>query len=216
MMAGLRELKKEQTRQRICEVALRLFDERGYEAVTVNEIAEAAGVAKVTLFNYFPTKECLVLSGIEEDYARIVTERPPGQSPLDAFRAHYRAMAADDPAEADVGALLVRVRVITASPELMAGVHKSHIGQRYALAAALGGSTGDATDDATGDVTAHLMAAQITASITTLQETFFHRLTSGMPIEEAGRLLAQEVEVAFDLLEYGFSSKRGEDCEKGN
>ncbi|MER6945521.1 helix-turn-helix domain-containing protein [Nonomuraea sp. NPDC000554] len=212
MMAGLRERKKEQTRQRICEVALRLFDERGYEAVTVNEIAEAAGVAKVTLFNYFPTKECLVLSGIEEDYARIVTERPPGQSPLDAFRAHYRAMAAGGPAEADVGALLVRVRVITASPELMAGVHKSHIGQRYALAAALGATTGATT----GDVTAHLMAAQITASITTLQETFFHRLTSGMPIEEAGRLLAQEVEVAFDLLEHGFSSRRGEDCEKGN
>ncbi|UZJ30166.1 TetR/AcrR family transcriptional regulator [Streptomyces endophytica] len=62
-MAGLRERKKEQTRQRIAAVAWRLFAERGFEAVTVNEIAEAAEVAKATLFAYFPTKESLALQG---------------------------------------------------------------------------------------------------------------------------------------------------------
>ncbi|MEV1176468.1 helix-turn-helix domain-containing protein [Nonomuraea sp. NPDC049784] len=80
---GLRERKKEQTRRRIAEVALRLFDERGYDAVTVNEIAEVAGVAKVTLFNYFPTKDCLVTEGVKDDLAAIVS----GGVPLSAFQS---------------------------------------------------------------------------------------------------------------------------------
>lgn len=55
-----REQKKQATLQRITDVALRLFSERGYEETSVAEIAEAAGVAKGTFFNYFPTKEDLL------------------------------------------------------------------------------------------------------------------------------------------------------------
>lgn len=91
MMAGLRERKKEQARRRIAEVALRLFDERGYDAVTVNEVAEAAGVAKVTLFAYFPSKDSLVLDGVKEDTAAIVAGRGD-RPPLQALREHYRLM----------------------------------------------------------------------------------------------------------------------------
>ncbi|MFC7639696.1 TetR/AcrR family transcriptional regulator [Streptosporangium lutulentum] len=81
-MTGLRERKKRQTRQAIAEAAMRLFAERGFEAVTVNEIAAAAGVAKVTLFTYFPTKESLVLSSVaDDDVAKVVAGRRPGQSP---------------------------------------------------------------------------------------------------------------------------------------
>ncbi|SEG85173.1 DNA-binding transcriptional regulator, AcrR family [Nonomuraea solani] len=201
MMAGLRERKKEETRRRISEVALRLFDERGYDAVTVNEIAEAAGVAKVTLFNYFPTKECLALDGVADDTAAIVAGCAEGQAPLDALRAHYRAMAG--PGEVDVEGLLARIRVISASPALLAGVYQTHAGQRYELAAALQDALGDAAP-------AQLMAAQIAAVITTLQEAFFQRLSTGVPLEEAGRLLGEEVELAFDLLEHGFISIKGE------
>ena len=74
-MASLRERKKEQTRQRIAAVALRLFAERGFDAVTVNEVAEAAEVAKATLFAYFPTKESLVLAASE---ATTWPGSPPG------------------------------------------------------------------------------------------------------------------------------------------
>lgn len=200
-MAGLRERKKEQTRRRISEVALRLFDERGYDAVTVNEIAEAAGVAKVTLFAYFASKECLVLDGVKDDTAAIVAGREEGRSPLDALRAHYRSMAAQGSPDLDVDELLTRIRVISANPALMAAVYQTHAGSRHELAAALGGAD---------DLTAQIMAGQITATITTLQEVFFHRLASGMPLEEAGRRLADDVELAFDLLEYGFSSTKGE------
>lgn len=203
MMAGLRERKKEQTRRRIAETALRLFDERGYDAVTVNEIAEAAGVAKVTLFAYFPSKECLALDGVKDDTADVVAGRPEGSSPLEALREHYRAMAARDTGEIDVAGLLARIRVISANPALLAAVHQTHMGSRHELAAALAGEAPD-------QLTAQLMAGQITAAITTLQEVFFQRLASGAPLEEAGRGLAGDVETAFDLLEKGFSSIKGE------
>ncbi|MER6577159.1 TetR family transcriptional regulator [Nonomuraea sp. NPDC001023] len=210
MMAGLRERKKEQTRRRIAETALRLFAERGFDAVTVNEIAEAAGVAKVTLFAYFPSKECLALDGVTEDTAAIVAGRAPGRSPLGALREHYRTMAAQGAREVDVEGLLTRVRVIAATPALLAAVQQTHAGERHALAAALAEDLGAPA----GDLTAQLMAAQITAAVTTLQETFFHRLASGAALEEAGRLLADDVETAFDLLENGFSSIKGEKSEK--
>lgn len=202
MMAGLRERKKEQTRRRIAEVALRLFDERGYDAVTVNEIAEAAGVAKVTLFNYFPAKECLVTDGVEDDLAAVVVAgREQGRAPLDALREHFRSMAAQGAGDVDAEALLARVRVISSHPALMGALYAVRMGERYELAAALAGE---------GELRAQLMAAQITAAVTTLQEAFFRRVAAGEPLEEAGRRLADDVEVAFDLLAHGFSSIKGE------
>ncbi|MEV4168985.1 TetR/AcrR family transcriptional regulator [Nonomuraea sp. NPDC049709] len=204
MMAGLRERKKEQTRRRISEVALRLFDERGYDAVTVNEVAEAAGVAKVTLFTYFPSKECLVLDAVKDDTAAIVAGREAGQSPFDALREHYRGMARQGTGEVDVEGMITRVRVISASPALLAGVHQTNMGQRYELATALAEAMPG------HGLAPQIMAAQVTAAVTTLQEVFFHRLSMGVPLEEAGRLLGEEVELAFDLLEHGFSSIKGE------
>ena len=60
---GLRERKKLATRQAIADAAMALFDARGFDAVTVAEIAEATGVSAKTVFNYFPVKEDLVLAG---------------------------------------------------------------------------------------------------------------------------------------------------------
>ncbi|MEV4798695.1 helix-turn-helix domain-containing protein [Nonomuraea sp. NPDC049421] len=198
MMAGLRERKKEQTRQRIAETALRLFGERGYDTVTVNEVAEAAGVAKVTLFSYFPSKECLVLDPIKDDYAAAVRGRREGQTPLGALREHCRGIARRG-AETSVEALITRVQVVASSPALLSEVYKTNMGEREELAAALEAAMPDA------GLVPRLMAAQITAVITTLQETFFQRLFTGVPLEEAERLLQEEVEVAFDLLEHGLS-----------
>lgn len=197
-MAGLRERKKEQTQRRIAAVALRLFAERGFDAVTINEIAETAEVAKVTLFKYFPTKESLVLRGVgEEDLAGIVAVRPPGQSPLEALRAHYRAFATDPATAVDKDALITQLRVIFDSPALSSGANGLLYGQRQALARVL-------AEERDG-LTAALMAAQITASVLTIQETFFRRLVAGASLEEAGRRLAEDVELAFDLLEHGIN-----------
>src|ERR1700710_956876 len=71
-MAGLRELKKERTRQVIAETAGELFRLRGFDEVTVDEIAQASEVSKKTIFNYFPTKEDLVFNRADDREAAIV------------------------------------------------------------------------------------------------------------------------------------------------
>src|SRR5215203_4201039 len=93
-MTGLRERKKEQTRRHIAENARRLFSERGFERVTIAEVAQAADVAVQTVFNYFPTKEDLVywrLTSFEEDLLAAVRERGPGVSAIEAFQTFLLA-----------------------------------------------------------------------------------------------------------------------------
>src|ERR671931_380964 len=85
---GLRERKKQQTRQLIANTARRLFAERSFDAVTVAEVARAADVSEATVFNYFPTKEDLFYSGLEafeEELLASIREREPGESILAAF-----------------------------------------------------------------------------------------------------------------------------------
>jgi AcrR family transcriptional regulator len=88
-MAGLRESKKQHTRERIAAEAMRLFATRGFDHVTVAEVAEAAEVSEKTVFNYFPTKEDLFFDEVPARLAAIaaaVRERRPGQSALGALR----------------------------------------------------------------------------------------------------------------------------------
>ena len=84
---GLRERKKAKTRAAIREHALRLFEEQGYAATTVDQIAEAADVSQSTFFRYFPTKEDVVLSD-EFDPLMVAALRaqPAELSPLEAIR----------------------------------------------------------------------------------------------------------------------------------
>src|SRR5919108_6568144 len=89
MTIGLRERKKEQTRRLIAETAWRLFADRGFEQVTVAEVARQAEVAVATVFNYFPTKEDLFYSRLEafgEHLVDAVAGRPAGEPVLAAFR----------------------------------------------------------------------------------------------------------------------------------
>jgi AcrR family transcriptional regulator len=86
---GLREAKKARTQRHIADTAARLFAERGYEAVTVSEIARAAEVAEQTLYNYFPTKEQLVTDReqqIQDALSELIRARPAGTSPVAAVR----------------------------------------------------------------------------------------------------------------------------------
>src|SRR3954470_4849743 len=86
---GLRERKKRATRDAIATTARRLFAERGFDAVTVAEVAVAADVSEKTVFNHFATKEDLAFAGREQGLAQFVTaiaERSPGESILDVFR----------------------------------------------------------------------------------------------------------------------------------
>ncbi|HYP89003.1 MAG TPA: TetR family transcriptional regulator [Polyangiaceae bacterium] len=89
-MGERRESKKRQTRQRISDVATELFLARGFESVTLDEIAAAAEVAKMTVFNYFPRKEDLMLDRQDDlklvFFREAIRARAPGQAPIAALR----------------------------------------------------------------------------------------------------------------------------------
>jgi len=92
-MTGLRERKKAQTRQHIADTAARLFGARGYDQVSVVDVARAAEVSDQTVYNYFPAKQDLVLdraAEYSERYRRTVVERPSGTSPAAALRVLAR------------------------------------------------------------------------------------------------------------------------------
>jgi AcrR family transcriptional regulator len=136
---GLRERKKQQTRQLLVDTARPLFAERGFENVSVAEIARVADVSEATVFNYFPTKEDLVYGGLEtfeHELLRSVRERPRGESVVDAFgRFILEArgfLAARD--ERSAHELVAVSRMIAASPALLA--REEQIFARYTRALA--------------------------------------------------------------------------------
>jgi AcrR family transcriptional regulator len=86
---GLRERKKQRTRELIVQRAMALFDERGFEQVTIADIAAAADIAPRTFFSYFASKEEAVFPQFEPmfiDFDRVMRERPAGTTALDALR----------------------------------------------------------------------------------------------------------------------------------
>ena len=161
-MSGLRERKKLQTRRAIAETARALFVERGFDAVKVAEIAEAADVSQKTVFNYFPTKEDLVfwrLAAFEEEILGAIRERAPGESALAAFRRFVLTPRGliddDDPAARE--ALLGLTRMITASPALLAREQQVFLAFTDSLARLLAEETGAQAGDIEPWVVANAM-----------------------------------------------------------
>ena len=116
---GLRETKKLRTRQEIADTAMRLFVERGFDHVTVAEVAAAAGVSEKTVFNYFPTKEDLFFDEVPRREAALVGAirgRAPGESILSALR---RLQVAECPRLSSPG-FAVFARIMEESPALLA------------------------------------------------------------------------------------------------
>jgi AcrR family transcriptional regulator len=137
---GLRERKKQQTRELLAETARRLFAERGFERVSVAEIAREADVSEKTVFNYFPTKEDLVywrLESFEEELLETIRSRGAGESVLDAFGRFVRAprgmLASED--EETRERLAALTRMIAASPALLAREQQIFAGYTDSLAA---------------------------------------------------------------------------------
>src|SRR5580658_9295292 len=86
---GLRQRKKARTRRAIADAAARLFAERGYEQVAVSDVARAAEVSEQTVYNYFQTKEQLVVDRdqqIQDELSRLIRARAPGTTPAAAVR----------------------------------------------------------------------------------------------------------------------------------
>ena len=130
---GLRELKRRQTRGTLIEAAVGLFDRYGYEAVTVAQIAAAAGVSRKTFFNYFPGKEDVVFSNPQrrlEAALRVIAHRA-GEPPAAALAAAVEEMlryAGED--DLVTGMAATRLRLIATVPALQAAALR-----RFAAAA---------------------------------------------------------------------------------
>jgi AcrR family transcriptional regulator len=196
---GLRELKKEQTRQLITSTAWRLFAERGFDRVSVAEVARAAQVSEATVFNYFPTKEDLFYSGLEafgERLINAVTARAAEVSPSAAVRDFLSDTSGmlDEIEAGDVEALeraRTAGRVIMSSPALLAREQLAIARNTEALAAALGG-------DITAQVAAHAFIGVHRTLLDFVRQRVFQENPG--PIATDTRALVTQ---AFALLEEG-------------
>ncbi|QKW33888.1 TetR/AcrR family transcriptional regulator [Actinomadura sp. NAK00032] len=195
---GLREMKKQQTRQNISHQATRLFLRHGFDRVTIADVAAAAQVAKMTVTNYFPRKEDLALD-LHEEFtgllARTVAARAPGESALAALRRAFLA-AADrhDPVIGFSGPDFARM--IVESPALVARLREFHEEREDALAAALAEQTGAAPDDPLP----RLVAAQLGAVHRFLFQETLRRTLTGETNDEIAAALTKTARTAFDLL----------------
>jgi AcrR family transcriptional regulator len=159
---GLRERKKLRTRQAIAEAAKRLFLERGFDQVSVAEVARAADVSEQTVFNYFPTKEDLVferMDTFEHELLTAVRERPERETPLRAFVRFI--LDRSDTAMAGDGRRRVAhlTQLVTDSPSLMARERQIVAKYTDALTALLAEETGAGPNDIEPRLAAEAMMA---------------------------------------------------------
>ncbi|MGW6981925.1 TetR/AcrR family transcriptional regulator [Streptomyces sp. NPDC054932] len=197
--AGLRESKKQETRQLISDVATGLFLAQGFERTTIAEIAAAARVAKKTVTNYFPRKEDLALDhqdAFTASLASTVTGRQAGESASSALRrAFIDATAAADPVAGFSGPEFARM--IADSPTLSARLRDLHDLREAALADALA----DATDAPRGDITPRTAAALLGAVHRTLFQRIQELTLTGQDNAQISATVIAEAESAFGLLE---------------
>ena len=146
---GLRARKKRAAREAIAATARRLFAERGFDTVTVAEIAAAADVSEKTVFNHFPTKEDLAFAGRERGLLQLVAdikERPPGVPVLDVFRA-MTATVIDELVAPGDEELLTVARIIRHSPALQERLTVGWESGAAAVTAAIAATSGASDDD---------------------------------------------------------------------
>lgn len=148
-------------------VALRLFDEQGFDAVSMDDVATAAGVSRRSLFRLFPNKAALVWGGLDGFASRFgdaLRERPSTESSSVALRAAYR-IGATFPDDA-VEVTRHRLRVIRANPSL------EHVGAATvttltdAIVRFVAERDGATPDDLAVSVRAHALAAAASAALT--------------------------------------------------
>ena len=210
MAPGLRERRKQQTRQAISAIATQMFVTRGFDDVTIAQVADAAGVAKMTVTNYFPRKEDLVFDraeAVERHLADVITARAPGESMLAAIRRDY----AQAVARADVMLGLSSpafAKMIRSSPMLVSRVREMLDQRERALGDAIAAETG------TDNPEQRLVAALLASVYRVLAAEASERSLAGQSHGEICAVLADAATRAFDLLEpslggYGIRAQPG-------
>jgi AcrR family transcriptional regulator len=195
-MEGLRERKKREARAAIAETAVALFAERGFDAVTVVEVAAAAGVSAKTVFNYFPVKEDLVLDArqrIEEELLAAVAARSAGIPAIAAVRDHTIEVARRLDKMPPERRLRFR-RVLAANPSIKARLRTLSLDTEQRLAGLLARQTRVGPDDPRPR-----LAAAVLVSLSHLAYGF--EPGEGAPLDLAAT--TKRIERAFELVAEG-------------
>ena len=184
---GLRERKKQQTRQKIQRVALELFAARGYDETTLAEIAEAADVSPRTIFAYFDSKEDILMCEELVFMDRLKASldgRPPGTTTVDAIREFLSSLEPPDEAA------LLRKRIVTGNPALLLKMRARHGDLEPMLAESVAKDLGVEP----GDIRSLLIAASMTAAFTSVRDRFQEAVSGGEPLgHEQGMAILDQV-----------------------
>jgi AcrR family transcriptional regulator len=200
---SLRERKKRMTRQAILDAAERLFAERGYEKVTVAQIADAANIAVKTLFTYFDSKEDLVFGGEDEMRDAIlaaVGTRPAGTSPLEAMRSFLKDLAAQDESASGVETFHAAYGSV---PQLHSRMLLMFEHFEQALAAQLAAEAAAAHGPA--DPAPRLAAAQLVSLLRLITSEQARAYIASQAEAERGRALREWIDRSADLLAGGLA-----------
>ena len=200
---GLRERKKRRTREAIVAAAMELFERRGFDAVTVAEIARAADVSEKTVFNHFPAKEDLVFErGPERLAARAeaLRTRPAGTPIVAVFRRETDAYI--DRLERSP------VDEVTAGPRLVMG--SASLRERLFLnwekeAALLAPIMAEQTGAPPGDLVPVVVARAVTWTHRVIVRAGFERLLAGEDRAVVAADLREQARRAYDLLDAGLA-----------
>ncbi|MBB4714233.1 AcrR family transcriptional regulator [Streptomyces luteogriseus] len=193
---GLRERKKQRMYETVSDVAVRLFMEKGFDAVSVAEVAAAAEISKPTLFRYFPAKEDLVLHRIadhEGEAARVVAGAEG--APVEALRRHFlEGLERGDPVTGlnDHPDVLAFHALLYGTPSLVARAHTHQERSEAALAEVLG-----------GDLDARLAAGQIMAVLRVLALENWRRIAAGERVADVRPDAVAAAQRAFGWLAAG-------------
>jgi AcrR family transcriptional regulator len=199
-----RERKNELTRQAILEAAQRLFAERGFHAVTISEVAEAADVAQQTIFNHFRSKEDLFFGRQDEIVhgpADAVRTRRPDES-ITAVLRRYLVWHLSRGCPPDAAELKIeRMRVLAGSPPLQVRERELLQECEDELAATLRDELGDAQPG----LLPQLVASQYVAIKRTLMVEMRRRLLAGEPPAQVTAAVIALADDVFDRLERGLA-----------
>ncbi|MEU4294027.1 helix-turn-helix domain-containing protein [Kribbella sp. NPDC026596] len=202
--SGRRERKKRQTRQAISDVATTLFIERGFDAVTVAEVARAADVAVQTVFNHFPAKEDLFFDeqGWWRGPARAIREAPADADPVDVLEASYLAGIRE---RLEVGHLATWkqfVRTIEGSAALQARRRLNAAEMETLLTAAL-------DERHPGRLRNRLIAAQFAAAMKVLEDELIRLLpdeSTAVELPQVQQNFERSVSEVFAVLRHGLAT----------
>jgi AcrR family transcriptional regulator len=183
---GLRERKKQQTRETIARVALRLFAERGYDQTTLADIAEAADVSPRTIFAYYDGKEDILFCGpfSDEGLSEALDQRPAGTTTVDAIREYIGSLPPPDEES------MLRKKVIMTTPSVQVRHRARHAELEPLLTRSIARDLGAEPDD----LRARLAAASVLAAFETALERFEADPDQLLSSEETMQVLDQVLE----------------------